>query len=100
MREMKYDRFITGFIVGILVPIAAYGILLTIYDLMVEMALTGSEGFRERSLALFALCFNLLPFHYFRRRYMDNAMRGMIIPTMIYVGLWIYFFGRHLLDLF
>lgn len=98
--ERKYDRFITGFIVGIMVPIAAYGILLTVYDLLVETVLTGSQGFRERSLALFALCFNLLPFHYFRRRHMDNAMRGMIIPTMIYVVLWVYFYGRYLIDLF
>ena len=97
---LRRDHFLTGLIVGTIVPITAYGIILFLYDTIDQSNLISeSLNFRQRSMALFALCFNLLPFHYYKKIQADNAMRGMIIPTMGYVIIWFFMFGRHMLNL-
>ncbi len=97
----KYDRVITGILIGICVPFASYGILLVIYDQLdhwgVFNPLGMSSNFRERTIALLALICNIIPLHLFNKYFFLNAMRGIVFPTLIYVILWMYFYG---LDLF
>ena len=45
---------------------------------------------RERTLALLAVCCNIFPFNYCRKKRWDNAMRGMVFPTIIYAAAWVY----------
>jgi len=52
-----------------------------------------SDDFRQRTAALVAICLNIVPLQIFKVRYMDRAMRGVVFPTILYVGLWLYFFG-------
>jgi len=40
-----------------------------------------------------------LPLQYFYKKYWDNAMRGIVFPTLIFVGLWMYLYGFELLNL-
>ena len=97
------NNFWIGLAVGICLPVMAYGVLLTLSDFVDESLLSAdvsiSRGFRERTLSLIAICCNLLPFHLFNRRYADQSMRGMILPTVLYVGVWFWMFGRHLIGL-
>jgi hypothetical protein len=97
------NAFALGLVVGICVPIAAYGILLTIYDFLDAHLIASDIGFapefRTRTLMLIAICSNLIPFHVYQRRRADNTMRGMVLPTIVYVGVWFYLFGRHLVGI-
>lgn len=92
----KYDKLWVGLVVGFIVPVAGFGILLTLYDQLENMDLlanrTFSETFRSRTLSLVGICMNIIPIQIFQRRYMYNAMRGLVFPTLIYIAIWIYVF--------
>ena len=95
------DKFWFGLIVGLCFPIVSYGILLTVIDFADQQILPPdvmiSQDFRERTLSVIAICFNLIPFHFYQRKYADNTMRGMVIPTVMFVGLWFWIYGLPLL---
>ncbi len=97
------NKFWLGLVIGICVPVASYGILLTLFDLVDQNLLPAdvslSRGFRERTLSVIAICCNLIPFHLYKRNYCDNTMRGLVIPTLACVGWWVWHYGRHLLAL-
>jgi amino acid permease len=84
------------------VPFASYGILLVIYDKMDYFELFSPVGlaanFRERTIALLAIICNVIPVQIFNRRNMFEAMRGMVFPTLLYVSLWMYFYGLELIS--
>ena len=90
----KWDKVWVGILAGIFVPIASYGILLTLYDGLDQMEFmqnsSFSPSFRTRTLSLVALCLNVLPIGFFQKRYMYNAMRGIVFPTLLFIGLWIW----------
>ena len=94
------NNFWIGLVVGLCLPVIAYGILLTIVDFVDGTWLPAdtsiSRGFRERTLSLIAICCNLIPFHLFNRNYAVNSMRGMIPSTVFFVALWFWYYGRHL----
>ncbi|MBK9272017.1 MAG: hypothetical protein IPM48_10500 [Saprospiraceae bacterium] len=98
-----YDKLWIGILFGALIPFVMYAILLSISD-----ALTASEmssenglvyGFRPRTLALIALLANIIPMQIFYRKHWDDAMRGMVFPTLIYAGIWFYLYGLELLGI-
>ncbi|MBK8955430.1 MAG: hypothetical protein IPM34_07740 [Saprospiraceae bacterium] len=97
----KYNKIWLGLVVGFLVPFTAYGILLSLYDQLDHWEIFNPVGlsptFRERTVALLALVCNVIPMQFFNKRYMLFAMRGLIFPTLIYVALWMYYFGLDLL---
>lgn len=103
MDFLKRDNFILGLLIGLAVPIMAYGILLTLYDFLDTLNIISDLGyslnFRTRTLALFAICANLLPFHYYKKQHLDNTMRGLVFPTMLFIVLWFVFYGRYMLNL-
>lgn len=95
------DSFVLGLILGTVLPIMFFGILLFLNDeLVVEAGILGermnafqqSGGFTERLLALLAVCSNIIPFHFARRRRYDNTMRGLVIPTVVFAVSWAIYF--------
>lgn len=100
---LDQDSFLLGFVVGALFPVMVYGILLTIFDVVENAMLDQNVGFapsfRYRTLALIAICANLIPFHLYKRWSRDNTMRGMVLPTMGFVMYWFWTYGRHLVGL-
>ena len=103
MTILQKDKFWLGLLIGLCVPIAMYGILLTVVDVIDQNFLPPdvsiSRGFRERTLSVLAICSNLIPFHLYKRNYCDNTMRGLIIPTIGLVIFWIWQYGRHLIGI-
>ena len=97
------DSFPVGIFIGLVFPIMIYGILLTIYDALEIRLLASDVGFapdfRFRTLALIAICANLIPFNIYRRWGRDNTMRGMVLPTVGFVIYWFWQYGRHLVGL-
>ncbi len=90
------DRYWKGLVAGIVVPFVGYAILLMLYDYLDGWGVISDQGlspnFRERTLALVAICLLIFPANYFKKNYMTNAIRGITFPMLIYVGLWIYFY--------
>lgn len=89
------DNLLIGLAIGAIVPVLGYLAIQFIFEQLSNFGLMDSGGIgyyskRFRTLALFALCCNLIPLNFFRKRRMDNAMRGVVFPTLIYAGFWIY----------
>lgn len=90
----KYDKVIIGILVGILVPIIGQLLVSGVFEMLTENDLMDAAGSgasrRERTIYLLAICCNIIPFNYFKNTRMDNAIRGVVFPTVIYIGLWIF----------
>lgn len=100
-RFRKYDRLWVGILSGFVLPTIWYFLMLAIYDsleqagVIPEMSMTGD--FRQRTSALVAICFNIILLQIFRVRYMYRAMQGVVFPTVVLVGVWLYFFAASVL---
>lgn len=97
----KRDKLWIGLVVGLLIPFVGYAVLLMILEqISASEAIAESRlnfNFRERTLTLLALALNLLPMRVFLRRRANNALRGLVLATIIYGACWMFFFGRQLL---
>ena len=88
MKNKPYDKFWLGLLVGTAVPIVAYALLLMLLEVLDAYDIV--EYFNPRTTMLLALCSDLVPFQWFKRRRYDQAMRGMTIPVLVFAGLWLY----------
>ncbi len=99
---MEKDKVIVGLIIGFLLPVIGYAILLELYDQLSSNGIISDEGlaesFRDRTIALLAICFNLIPFSFFNRKRMQNGMRGLIFPTVVFVVIWFFYFKDSILS--
>jgi len=92
---MDKDSIFTGLVIGAIVPVLGYIAVEFIFGLLTQMGLmeyvssTGSSR-RMRTLALIGICCNLIPFNIARRQKLDDTMRGIVFPTLLYVGYWLY----------
>lgn len=97
------DSFLLGLGLALAFPVMMYGILLALYDALEANLLAShigfAEDFRDRTLSLVAICFNLLLFHLYQRWGRDNTLRGMVLPTLVYVVYWFWQYGRHLVGM-
>lgn len=90
-----------GLLLGLLVPFVAYALLLTIFEQLEMTGIVSRDGlspqFRERTLSVVAIGLNVFIFNYYaRRRFFVNTMRGMVIATVICVGIWAAIFWKNL----
>ena len=100
MTFFKRNNLLLGLALGICVPVALYGILLTIYDFMENQNLLAnvsfSPTFRSRTLALVAICINLVLMRMFSRSYASDSMRGEVLATLVLVIIWVVRFASFL----
>ncbi|HMP32117.1 MAG TPA: hypothetical protein PKD85_21100, partial [Saprospiraceae bacterium] len=95
------DSKLLGFVLGAILPLLGFILVDTLFEFLSQqglMAQTSGAGVsrRMRTVALLAICSNLIPFQWAKRNRYDDTMRGIIFPTLIYVGYWVYFFYDHL----
>lgn len=90
-----------GLLIGIVLPIAGFMLLMQIFQLLeIKGAASGaglSENFRERTLAIVAIAFNLIPINLYRRRRWDRAIRGVVIATGVLALAWVGRYGADLM---
>lgn len=92
-----------GILFGLLVPFISFAILLMLNEKI--SALLFKEVLKEdlildrKTVAILAICFNLIPFHLFDKKRQAKTMRGIMISTFIHVLLWVYFFGKEAMTL-
>ncbi len=96
------DSIPIGFILGLMLPFIGYALLLELYDQLEANLIISdiglSETFRKRTIALIAICFNLIPFNLFNQRRLHNSMRGIIFPTVVYVMTWLVYFSSSIFN--
>jgi len=97
----KWNNILIGLLIGVCVPIVGYAIFMMIFEAMesagvMDEVTSGSAAKRGRTLALLGICSNIIPFEIFRKKRLDNTMRGLVIPTVIYIGIWIFTY-KHIL---
>jgi hypothetical protein len=92
MNFLLQDKKWVGALVGLVVPFVSFAILLMVNDWLdaSKFRLPGNQSFAFDEKTLFALsvCCNLLPFRFYRVRRMDETMSGIVLPTIVYVGLF------------
>lgn len=93
----KYDKIIVGIATAVVVAFVAYGLLIQAEEWLIG-AYPSFTSFNERSIALMAIVFNILPMNYFQRRYYNKSLRGLVIGTMILAGAWFYVYGQDILN--
>ena len=102
MTILKKDSVWVGMGIGLICPVVLYGILLLIYTLLDKAGVFSdvgfAEDFRTRTLALVAICVNLLVMQSFRKSHRHHeTIRGMLIASMILVSIWFLKFGFKML---
>lgn len=92
---MDRDSILTGFVIGALVPVLGYVVFEYLFAFLsakgiLADAIGEAMMRRTRTVELLAICANLIPFEIGRRKRWDNTLRGIVFPTLIYVGFWVY----------
>ncbi len=94
------NSFVVGFALGCIVPVAGYTLVDFLFTSFtqagwIDAVSPSSEGRRFRTIALIAICSNLIPFNIAKNQRWDDTMRGIVFPTLIYVAAWIWkFYGE------
>ena len=72
---MDKNSIVTGLVLGGIVPVLGF--------IVVQFILIG-------------ICFNLIPFNISKNNRWDQTMRGIVFPTLVYVGAWLFRFYSEL----
>jgi hypothetical protein len=95
------NKFLSGFLYGVLLPVAGFVLLYRVFALLeikgAASSIGLSENFRERTLAIIAIALNLVPLNIFRRRRWDQAIRGVVVATTVLAVVWVIRYGLKLL---
>ena len=89
------NTIVMGLLLGAVIPVIGFVVFESIFEGLemiglIEEATSSAYMRRERTIGLLAICCNLIPFNYAKKRRWDNMLRGVVFPTLIYVAAWIY----------
>jgi hypothetical protein len=92
---MEKNSILMGIVLGAIVPVIGFFCLEQLFDFLSlkgVIAEAVGEGLMKRlkTVGLIAICFNLIPFEICRSKRYDETLRGIVFPTLIYVGFWVY----------
>lgn len=101
MINRRYDKMIVGVLAGTLIPLLAFAVLYIIFDELSQLEIISDAGFsddfRIRTISLVSIGANVILVRYFQNRYAHNAVRGVVIPTFVFIIIWIFYFSSILL---
>lgn len=94
---MEKNSFMMGIVLGAIVPVLGFVLVEFIFNTLVSVgwmqdASSSGADRRFRTILLLSIISVLVPFHYAKNRRWDETMRGIMIPTLIYVLAWVYKF--------
>lgn len=95
---MERNSVFTGLVIGAIVPVIGYVIVEAIFELLtainiLDYVATDGMSRSKKTIALLAICFNLIPINVAKAKKWDDTMRGIVFPTLLYVGFWVYQFA-------
>ncbi len=96
------NKIWVGLIVGFVVPFVGLAVLELVLEQLDEFVFQQarnklSESFKDRTLYLIAITFNVLPFRGYNKGKKILAMRGMVIATTAYAVAWMVLFAKEIL---
>lgn len=97
---MIKNKFLNGLLLGMVLPLLSFAALYYLNEALVSsdsVSVTGNDrmlwrGFKLRTLVLMALCINLIPTFFANRRFYEEFVRGIMVPTVIYCFIWFFYF--------
>ncbi len=94
MKIFEKNSLPLGLLIGVCLPLIGFGILQGLFWILSQLVNSTYGDWRLRTIALLAICFNLIPFNAFQKKKNDNSMRGVMIPTVILGIAWaVYYYG-------
>ena len=96
------NKIWVGILVGLLVPFTGLAVLELLLEQLDELVFQQarnrlSESFKDRTLYLIAIIFNIIPFQLYNKQKKILSMRGMVIATTIYAIAWMVLFVKEIL---
>lgn len=94
------DNILVGIVIGFITPFISWYIVQFGFDMIGNMSARSEYGapvWRPRTLALIALCFNLIPFQIAKVNRWDKTLRGIVFPTIILVAVWFLYYKSDIL---
>jgi hypothetical protein len=96
------NNIMIGILLGATIPIIGYLCIESVFELMTSQGLmdevsSASELKRTRTMALIAICTNIIGVQIFKGRRYGQLLNGIIIATFIYAGFWILLFKTNLI---
>ncbi len=95
---IRKNTFRTGLIAALLLPMLGFGLFFGLFHLLEQFGAVSEAGFRplfrERTSAIVGIALNALLMNYYNRLRFTEAMRGVVVPTVLYVVLWMVLFGK------
>ncbi len=96
---LEKNSFPLGILLALLLPLAAFGLLYTIYGLLETQGWVSSGGlrpmFRERTCAILAIAADAFLLNFYQKRYLQNTVRGVVIVVTALVVGWLVMFGKY-----
>lgn len=97
----KYDKIAYGLLAGLVVPFVGYAVILMIFEQINGLILNNSTGtvnevfnekFRVRTSAILAITLNIILLQFAKKRWLNEALRGIVIATFILIAIWLGLF--------
>lgn len=92
------DTVLFGLLIGLAVPFVGFATIQMLLERIAQMDFLGPEAqtlyFRQRTIAILAICLNLIPFNLYKKKRFEASMKGVIIATFIYVFVWLLKFAN------
>lgn len=96
------NSLLVGLAIGLALPAIGFALIYFGYSRLESSSLVSERGFspyfRERTSAVIAICFNLLPLNAFMKRRSTQSMRGVVLATVLLVAAWVIYFGQYILS--
>jgi amino acid permease len=96
-----YDKLWVGILLGLCIPFTLYGILLMVYEQFDAARIFGnpdlSGSYRQRTIAIIALLGNAVAMQWLNKKNATEAMRGIIFPSIVYIAIWLWMFGKEIM---
>lgn len=98
----KKNSFLAGLVVGIVLPVVAFALMYGLFEWIESMGAGKdntlfSKDFRQRTLGIVAIGLNAIPMNIAFKKKQTQTMRGIVIPTFVFVVTWLLYFGKSVL---
>ncbi len=99
------NTFSFGLMTGIILPLIAFGLIYGLDYALINsksVSVTSNshflwDGFKKSTLVLMAFCVNLIPTYFANKKFKEEFIRGIMIPTVIYCFIWFFYYKDNFL---
>ena len=91
------NTLLFGLMIGLTIPVLGYVAVEGLFEILtnagyMDEVTEASSLKRKRTLSLIAMCFNILSVQFFKKRYFNKILNGIVTATLIYALIWLVVF--------